>query len=87
MKLKFWEKEDEIMPDPPERHESFPELAKPIENPSSIMESKYAQPTPHGSPDNKDLEIISAKLDSIKAMLESLNHRVESIERLARDNE
>ena len=31
----------------------------------------------------KDLEVISAKLDSIRAMLESLNQRVSNIERIA----
>ncbi len=31
----------------------------------------------------KDLEIISSKLDAIKASLESLNQRVENIERIA----
>ncbi len=42
----------------------------------------------HQDPDyiyglEKDLEVISAKLDSIRAMLESLNQRVANIERLA----
>lgn len=32
---------------------------------------------------DKDLEVISAKLDSIRAMLESLNQRVANIERIA----
>ena len=33
----------------------------------------------------KDLEVISAKLDTIKALLESLNQRVANLERIARE--
>lgn len=33
---------------------------------------------------SKDLEVISAKLDTLRAMIESLNHRLESMERKPR---
>ena len=35
--------------------------------------------------DAKDLEVISAKLDAIKALLESLNQRLANLERIARE--
>ncbi|MBU0667270.1 MAG: hypothetical protein ABIC91_00335 [Nanoarchaeota archaeon] len=38
-----------------------------------------AQPIPQ----NKDLELISAKLDTIKAELDAINQRVQKIERIA----
>lgn len=43
------------------------------------------QPQGYGQNDmtTKELEIISSKLDSIRAMLESLNQRVSSLERVA----
>lgn len=37
-----------------------------------------------GAP-NKDMEIISAKLDALKATLDNINHRLENIERIARE--
>jgi len=35
----------------------------------------------------KDIQIISSKLDYLKAMLENLNHRLESLERIAKGEE
>lgn len=34
---------------------------------------------------SKDIEIISAKLDAIKAMLDNLNQRIANLERIARE--
>jgi len=31
----------------------------------------------------KDLELLSAKLDALKALLENINHRLENLERIA----
>lgn len=36
---------------------------------------------------NKDLEIISAKLDSIKSALDNLNYRLQNIEKIAREGQ
>ena len=36
---------------------------------------------------NRDIELLSAKLDAIRAMLENINQRLEKIERLARSSE
>jgi hypothetical protein len=44
-----------------------------------------APPVPEmGAGIAKDLEIISAKLDTIRATLESVNHRLEALERIAK---
>ena len=56
--------------------------------------AEYAQPftpppiqsMPQSPPiSEKDLELISAKLDAIKALLDNLNQRVASLERIARE--
>lgn len=38
-------------------------------------------------PLQKEIEMLSIKLDTVKLMLEHLNHRLENIERLARQSE
>ena len=67
---------------------SFDEFSTP-EAPQSLAEQKQMDHFSHPSQqtvmsENKDLEIISAKLDAIKATLESINHRIENLERIAR---
>jgi hypothetical protein len=41
----------------------------------------------NNSPIEKDIQIISSKLDYLKAMLENMNHRLEALERIARGDE
>ncbi len=36
---------------------------------------------------DKDIELINAKLDSIKAILENLNRRIEELEKIARESQ
>lgn len=69
----------------------------PVEEPSPTpypTPTPYPQPTyqysspptpPQSAVTEKDLELISAKLDAIKALLESLNQRVANLERIARE--
>lgn len=46
-----------------------------------VPEAREAQQVTY----SKDLEVISAKLDAIKAVLESMNARIHNLERMARD--
>ncbi len=41
-------------------------------------------PPPSMPPVGKDIEIISAKIDALKATLDSINQRLENLERLAK---
>ncbi len=51
------------------------------ENPGqNYPQNNYAQEK-NSRIDSKDIELISSKLDTIKSMLESLNHRVDNIEK------
>ncbi len=45
------------------------------------------QPSPDSDRVQKEMEVISSKLDTLKAMIESLNHRIVNIERLAQDED
>jgi hypothetical protein len=63
------------------------------QNSSSYSGNKYnsnqysqAQSS-NNSPIEKDIQIISSKLDYLKAMLENMNHRLEALERIARGDE
>ena len=47
--------------------------------------AQHQQNYPQQSTQNKDIEIISAKLDALKATLDNINHRLEQIERMARE--
>ena len=53
--------------------------------PSQGYQDPYGQPQGYGRDQlvSKELEIISSKLDSIRATLESLNQRIAGLERVA----
>ena len=63
---------------------------EPFEQPSAFQERssqyqfqerpRYA-PAPQESISSKDMEIISAKLDALRAMVENISHRLENLER------
>ncbi len=55
---------------------AFPSSAK-------VSFPQQQAPLPYPSPVEKDIEVISAKLDSIRATLESINQRLQNIERIA----
>ncbi|RME77786.1 hypothetical protein D6774_03285 [Candidatus Woesearchaeota archaeon] len=58
--------------------------------PQAFTQLSQSQPQPSNQPqlsfDNKDFEIINAKLDSIRAMLDNLNQRISNLEQLAQGN-
>ncbi|MBI2564956.1 hypothetical protein HYV79_03120 [Candidatus Woesearchaeota archaeon] len=81
--MAFWKrkKEEELPAEETfEAENKFEDLSMPeVRRPS--LESPFAE-QPTGDM-KKDLELLNAKLDAIKALLESLNQRVEHIERIA----
>lgn len=74
---------------PPSPHlRGMPQIPS-MDEPSSVPPSM--QPMQHqsyhqSSADNKDLEIISAKLDTIRASLESINQRLAALEHIAKQS-
>lgn len=73
------------------KEEEFPgeePSSTPYPTPTPYPQPPYQYASPPTSPSQiteKDLELISAKLDAIKALLESLNQRVANLERIARE--
>jgi len=57
-----------------------PQIPQPYQAPQPAP----AQSQPYNS---KDMEIVSAKLDSLRAAVENLSQRIAAIERIARDDE
>lgn len=62
-------------------HQSFE--PEPSFHPSQ-MQMQQQQPM-QSYPINKDIELISAKLDAIKSNLDSINQRLANLERIARE--
>jgi len=48
----------------------------------SLQERSYAPPPQYAS-QNRDLELVAAKLDALKATLENINQRLANLERVA----
>lgn len=61
-----------------------PTPSAPTMAPPGMVAPNYA-PRPPMPPIHKDLELISAKLDALKATLENVNQRLENLERIARE--
>ena len=78
----FGEMSHNPMSQPPVGNESSPE-AFGFEKVNEREMSNQHQETLHGINLGKDMEIISAKLDAIKAELDSMNQRLKRMERLA----
>jgi len=93
--------EKELPPEPgafPEEPSAFPKPTPPPEIPEEPTAPALGGP-PGGPPTapprgympppttSRDVELLSAKLDTIKATLESINQRLANIERLARTSE
>lgn len=57
----------------------------------SFSQPQYQQPPSYGNPqqevESKNLEIISSKLDAIRASIESLNQRLANLEAIAKGEE
>jgi hypothetical protein len=62
----------------PVQQQTQPEPMQPPNYPPPATQQSYTQ-----QPYSKDMEIISAKLDSLRATLESINQRLATLERLA----
>jgi hypothetical protein len=60
------------------RAENSPFASRQMNEPSSLTPQM-----PHSSSLQKDMEIISAKLDALRSTLESMNQRIVNIERIA----
>jgi len=93
-KLKFWKKKDEFptLPDlgaatPLPEEEKFGRGFEMPDHPAFGQQQSFGQfqqmQYPQQQVRDKDLEIISAKLDAIKANVESISQRIERLERLA----
>lgn len=59
------------------------------EVPSFETFKPFPEPMPIGGPprESRDIELLSAKLDTIKVMLENLSHRLERIEQQQQQKE
>ena len=71
-----------------------PNLEPVVEEPYSsnspfdkLSQSMKSTPVPAGNDLSRSIEIISSKIDTVKAMLESLIQRVEKIERIAESDQ
>ncbi len=60
---------------------AHPNSARPFQAPSQGFQQRYQYPSSESPRIEKDLEVISTKLDMIKAILESLNQRISAMER------
>lgn len=65
---------------------SGPDFSAPPGGPATTMRHTAAQ-TPSPSTGSRDIELISAKLDTIRAILENINNRLEALERIAKSSE
>jgi hypothetical protein len=88
-KVAFWRKKEEYSPgalpgdrlDLPASDQSYPSI--PTFTPPSMPEPHHQIQRP--APQNRELELVEAKLDAIKSTLDSVNQRLENIERLAKE--
>lgn len=60
---------------------NHPNSARPFQAPTQGYQQRFQYPSLDNPRIDKDLEVISTKLDMIKAILESLNQRISAIER------
>ena len=69
---------------PPEMPGPMPSR-EPPESPSSFSARESFAPyqAPSAAPMSKDLELISAKLDALKAILDNINQRLTNLEKMA----
>lgn len=65
---------------------AFPQLPGEPQGPPQMTVRELPQQIPQGMQgmQNRDMELIAAKLDTIKAMLDSINTRLQNLEELGR---
>jgi len=83
-KLKFWKKEEDSVPEemPLPTEDTFaPRLEQ--EQPSFVESFKDLHQTQSSGNMERDVQLILSKLDTIRATLENINHRLENLERIA----
>ena len=69
-------------PDVSQPHPMAGKMSEPEPLMSQPMQQYPQQPV---ISQNRDMELIAAKLDALKAMMENINHRLENIERMAKE--
>ena len=91
MKLAFWKKDDLGLGN----ELALPKTGIPTDDLGLNLPQRQSMPEPerlesfqrpsyqYSQPSNKDLEIVSAKLDALKATLENINQRLAGLERVA----
>lgn len=71
-------------------NEAYPEEQMPMQMPQQMprmpmrQSPVYSQP-PQMQATNKDFELLSAKLDTLKALLDNINQRLTNLEKIARE--
>lgn len=95
-KVMFWKKKKEFgelkeAPLPGEEELKFGEEPREFRPPEEFEVKPTAPPLgmqqAAGADISKDFEILSAKLDAVKASLESINQRLANLERIASESE
>jgi hypothetical protein len=83
--MRFWKKKKEVQPLDIQPPAPFPEPREPAyqEQFSPPMHQPPIMPRAFQQKGQVDLQLISSKLDTIKAQLDNLNHRVAHLERIA----
>ena len=88
-KILFWKKDEELDFDNIAEKESsaehYPSSQDPLEKPLFPQEDNLS-PTRLPTP-NRDMELISSKLDTLKAMLASIEQRLNNIEQAMSSSE
>lgn len=72
----FLDAEEPLQPEPDPLYPSSEPLTRPRMVPSTSL-----QPPTFTTSENKDLELINSKLDTLKAILYSMDRRLENIEK------
>ena len=99
--LKFWKRKERVEPGlertplPSGESPAFGEFEMPATTRSPEYDIKPSSPFEMQQPSyaaprqdmTKDVEIISAKIDALKAMLESISQRIANIERIAQSEQ
>lgn len=74
------------VPPGPQPGQPMRPFGSPASFPGQMPASPVSAPPGVMPVSSKDLELINAKLDNVKAMLENINHRLSDIEALAKEN-
>lgn len=94
-KMKFWKKKEEGFDMPPDEgpfkssvSPQEEEMGMPKIEPTMPKFAAFEQKEERGTGDmQKDVQLILSKLDTIKAIVDSLDHRIARLERIAEGRE